>query len=85
MLKRGFRDETSFFVKIAYGMGDVGYNQCPCESESVINKVTAESPDSVQIILKDGTVQEITMTDMEGDCPKISYIEILRKTGYNLI
>lgn len=42
----------------------------PYESEPVIAAVTAESPDSVKVALKDGRVQTITLDGMEEGRPK---------------
>ena len=43
----------------------------PYESESVIARVTAESPDKVQVALKDGRIQEIILTEIQGDNPQV--------------
>ena len=45
----------------------------PYEKESVIEKVTAEGPDSVRVTLKDGTVQTIAVSDIEKENPSISW------------
>ena len=43
----------------------------PYETESAIAAVTAESPDCVQVTLKDGSVQTITLTGMEEGRPQV--------------
>lgn len=43
----------------------------PYESESVVDQVDAHSPDQVEVTLKDGTVQVITLQDIMGEKPKV--------------
>lgn len=43
----------------------------PYESESVVDQVDAHSPDQVEVTLKDGTVQVITLQDTMGEKPKV--------------
>lgn len=49
----------------------------PYETDAVIADVSAESPDSVRVTLRDGTVQTITLTGIQGNDPAISLV-----TGY---
>lgn len=43
----------------------------PYESEPMIAQVTAESPDKVQVTLKDGSIQEIILTGIQGEHPQV--------------
>ena len=47
----------------------------PYETESVIENVEADSPDSVSVTLKEGTVQTITIKDIERENPSISWMQ----------
>lgn len=44
----------------------------PYEEEPVIAQVTASDPDRVRVSLKDGRVQEITLTGILGDDPQVT-------------
>ena len=46
----------------------------PYETDSIIAGVCASQPDSVQVALRDGTVQTVTLTGVQGNCPSISLI-----------